>query len=321
MIYKQLSFEQRIEIRALLKIGCFQSQIANQLGVHKSTISREIKRNSGLRGYRPKQAQVLTDHKRGHARKHIRFTDRVKQRAIHYLNHDWSPEQISGYLLRNEDILISHETIYQFIWSDKQSGGELYKHLRHSCKKRKKRYGKQDYRGQIKNRISIDERPKVVDKKERIGDWEIDTIIGKNHKGVLISAVERKTQFSCIRFVPKKKAQLVAKTIIDMLNPYKNKILTITLDNGKEFANHIMIAEQLKADVYFAHPYCAYQRGLNEQVNGLIRQYFPKKSDFNHISKNDTRFVENRLNNRPRKLLDFKKPRDEFINNKVALGT
>jgi len=160
-----------------------------------------------------------------------------------------------------------------------------------------------------------------VDKKERIGDWEIDTIIGKNHKGVLISAVERKTQFSCIRFVPKKKAQLVAKTIIDMLNPYKNKILTITLDNGKEFANHIMIAEQLKADVYFAHPYCAYQRGLNEQVNGLIRQYFPKKSDFNHISKNDTRFVENRLNNRPRKLLDFKKPRDEFINNKVALGT
>jgi len=315
MNYKQLNFEQRIEIRSFLKIGYLQSQIAKQLGVHKSTISREIKRNSGLRGYRPNQAQDFTDHKRRYARKHVRFTSRVKQRIIYYLQQDWSPEQISGYLANNEDIQISHETIYQFIWTNKQSGGELYRHLRHSLKKRKKRYGKQDHRGQIKDRISIDERPKIVDKKVRIGDWEIDTIIGKKHQGALISAVERKTQFSCIRFVHKKEAQLVANNIIDMLNPYKNKVLTITVDNGKEFAKHKLIAEQLQADVYFAHPYCAYQRGLNEQVNGLIRQYFPKKSDFNHISKNDTRFVENQLNNRPRKLLDFKKPRDEFIKN------
>jgi len=321
MKYKQLSFEQRIEIRALLKIGCLQSQIANQLGVHKSTISREIKRNSGLRGYRPKQAQVLTDHKRGHARKHIRFTDRVKQRAIHYLNQDWSPEQIANYLSLNENINISHETIYQFVWADKIVGGDYHTHLRWRHKKRKKRYGTYDRRGQIKDRISIDERPDIVDRKQRIGDWEIDTVIGKNHQGALVTAVERKSHFTCIEYVPKKEAELVTNAIIKILEPYKHRVLTITVDNGKEFAFHKTIAKQLETNTYFAHPYCSWERGLNEHVNGLIRQYFPKKYDFRNITKQDTTFVENRLNNRPRKTLNFKKPNDIFSSSLVALET
>lgn len=321
MGYCQLTSEQRTEIKAYLKIGLNQTQIARLVGVHKSTISRELKRNTGQRGYRPKQAQQKTDTRRQQAAKRIRFTDHVKQRVLYYLRQDWSPEQISNYLSINESIEISHETIYQFVWADKQAGGDLFKHLRWSQKKRKKRYGKNDRRGQIKDRISIDERPSIVDRKERIGDWEIDTIIGANHQGALVTAVERKSNFSCLSFVEKKEAELVANAIVEMLSPFKYRVLTITIDNGKEFALHKSFAQQLDADVYFAHPYCSWERGLNEQVNGLIRQYFPKKSSFKNISKDETSFVENRLNHRPRKKLNFEKPMTIFNNSSVALGT
>lgn len=321
MSYSQLTFEQRAEIKAYQKIGLNQTAIADLVGVHKSTISRELKRNTGQRGYRSKQAQEKADTRRQQATKKVRFTDQVKQQVIFYLTQEWSPEQISSYLSLNESIDISHETIYQFIWADKRHGGNLFKHLRWSQKKRKKRYGKNDHRGQIKDRISIDERPDIVDKKERIGDWEIDTVIGANHKGALITAVERKSNFCCISFVKKKQADLVAQAIIDMLGPYKSRVLTITIDNGKEFSLHKKIAKQLEAEVYFAHPYSSWERGLNEQVNGLIRQYFPKKSSFENISNEDIAFVENRLNNRPRKKLNFEKPINIFNNSFVALGT
>ena len=321
MSYSQLMFEQRAQIKVCLNLGLNQSDIANLLGVHKSTISREINRNTGRRGYRPKQAQEKVDTRRKKANKNVRFTALVQQRVLFYLKQDWSPEQISNYLSINETINISHETIYKFIWANKQNGGNLYKHLRWRNKKRKKRYGKNDHRGQIKDRISIDERPAIVDNKERIGDWEIDTVSGANHQGALVTAVERKSNFSCISFVKKKQAELVSNAIVEMLMPYKTKVFTITVDNGKEFAMHKSIAQQLEADVYFAHPYSSWERGLNEQVNGLIRQYFPKKSCFKNITKQDTIFVENRLNNRPRKKLKFEKPINVFHNSSVALGT
>jgi len=321
MSYSQLTFEQRAMIKACLKLGHNQSEIADLLGVHNSTISRELKRNSGQRGYRPQQAQEKADTRRKSAVKNVRFTDAVKQRVLFYLKQDWSPEQISNYLSINEAINISHETIYQFLWADKQDGGQLFKHLRWCHKKRKKRYGKNDHRGQIKDRTSIDERPVIVDKKERIGDWEIDTVFGANHQGALVTAVERKSNFSCISFVKKKEAELVSSAIVEMLAPYKTKVVTITVDNGKEFAMHKSIAQQLEADVYFAHPYSSWERGLNEQVNGLIRQYFPKNSSFKNITKQDTVFVESRLNNRPRKKLKFEKPINIFHNSSVALGT
>lgn len=320
MSYLQLTIEQRTEIKAYLKIGLTQTQIAELIGIHKSTLSRELKRNTGLRGYRPKQAQEYAHSKKKNARKHVRFTDVVKERVLFYLTKEWSPEQIAGYLKLHEGIHISHETIYQFIWADKKTGGDLYTHLRHGRKK-KKHYGTQDRRGQIRDRISIDERPQIVAAKERTGDWEIDTIIGAHHQGALVSAVERKTQFSRIAYVPTKEAQIVAKTIVTMLKPFKDQVFTITVDNGKEFAHHKIISEELEADVYFAHPYRSWERGLNEQINGLIRQYFPKKYDFRKITKEDTLFVENRLNSRPRKLLDFKKPEEIFLNSLVALGT
>jgi IS30 family transposase len=321
MNYKQLTYEQRIEIYAFLKTGLNQTKIAQLIGVSKSTVNREIKRNTGLKGYRPKQANKWALKRKQNADKHVRFTNEVKAVVMKYLKKDWSPEQISGWLKKNNRPSVSHETIYQFIIDDQKNGGELYKHLRLGRKKRHKRLKNNDRRGQIPNRISIDERPAIVDNKERVGDWEIDTIIGKNHKGAIVTAVERKTKFNCLRLVPKKEAGLVTSALIDMLKPYKNLVYTLTCDNGKEFSEHEKIAQALQAKFYFAHPYSSWERGLNENTNGLIRQYFPKKTSFVNIEKEQVIIVQNKLNSRPRKTLDFQKPCDIFLNSLVALGT
>jgi len=321
MSYKQLTLEQRYEIYGLLHTNLSKFEIAERVGVHKSTLYRELKRNRGLRGYRPRQAAQKTESRRQEACKHIRLTARVKERVEHHLKQDWSPEQISGTLAEEGKIHISHETIYQHVWADKRAGGALFKHLRWSRRKRRKRYGKHDQRGQIRNRVSIDERPQVVEQKTRVGDWEVDTIIGKRHKGALVTAVERKTKFTCIKHVVDKKADTVTQALIDLLSPYKEWVLTITVDNGKEFASHQKVAQILAASVYFAHPYHAWERGLNENTNGLIRQYFPKNADLTTPNTAKVRFVQNRLNERPRKSLKFKTPIELFLKNTVALET
>ena len=321
MAYKQLTPEKRYGLKAYMQAGFSMSQIAKELMVHKTTLYREIRRNTGRRGYRPKQANMKALQRRYCSQKVSRLTIDLMVRIVYLLRLDLSPEQLSGYLKKNHNIDISHETIYQYVLKDKANGGDLYKHLRHCSKKRRKRYGSHDKRGQIPNRVSIDKRPEVVDLKERIGDWETDTVIGKNHKGALVTAVERKSRFTCIRYVPYKRADLVAKALIDMLRPFQDKVHTITNDNGKEFAQHLKISKALKADVYFAHPYHSWERGLNENTNGLIRQYFPKNYSFANITNDDVLKVQNRLNMRPRKSLNFKTPLEEFLNIKVALGT
>jgi len=258
----------------------FKKEIASEIGVHKSTVSREMKRNRGKKGYRPKQAHYIAVERRQKAKKYVRLTPEVIGLIEGFLYQDFSPEQISGFLARTHNLRISHETVYQHILNDKARGGALYRHLRHGHKKRKKRYGSYDHRGQIKGRVSIDERPTIVDARKRIGDWEIDTIIGKRHKGALLTLVERKAKFTLMRKLEKKQADLVAKAVIDLLNPYEEKVLTITADNGQEFAHHEFIKEHLNTTVYFAHPYHAWERGLCENTNGLIRQYFPKGMSF-----------------------------------------
>ncbi|MDW7680411.1 MAG: IS30 family transposase, partial [bacterium] len=280
-----------------------------------------LQRNTGFKGYRPQQAQQKTETRRFQAAKQVRFTPAVKQRVEFYLQQDWSPEQISGYLKLRENIHISHETIYQHVWADKRAGGTLYRHLRWSKKKKRKRYGSKDRRGQIPNRVSIEERPAVVAQKTRLGDWELDTIIGTNHHGALVSAVERKSHLTCLKRVAYKKADLVTAAITQKLGAFKDKVHTLTVDNGKEFAFHQQMAAELDAAVYFAHPYRSWERGLNENTNGLIRQYFPKNYDFRLITEQDISFVENRLNNRPRKSLNFQTPTEIFFNSSVALGT
>ena len=224
------------------------------------------------------------------------------------LRQQWSPEQISGWLGRTRGPSLSHEWIYQHIRIDLQAGGYLYTHLRQSHKKRRKRYGKPDARGQIRNRVSIEQRPDVVEKKSRIGDWEIDLVVGRKQHGALVTLVERRSRYTVIGKVTTKQADEVAGETMDRLRPYQAHTHTITADNGKEFAAHQRIGQALKAQVYFAHPYHSWERGLNENTNGLIRQYFPKGTDFEPVSQAAIQQVMDRLNHRPRKALRFRSP-------------
>ena len=306
----------------LYKTGHKQSELAKVIGVHKSTISRELKRNCGGRGYRNKQAHVLAlDKRKGKVPPII--DDSTWTFIETLIRKDWSPEQIHGWMKSNMEMTVSHEWIYQYIYKDKLAGGSLHLHLR--CrKKRKKRYGTNDRRGIIKNRVNIDERPAVVDTRSRLGDWELDTIIGKRHKQAIVSLTERKSRMSLIYKVERKTKANVTDAVITMLTPIKDSVHTMTSDNGKEFANHEMIAHHLDADFYFAHPYASYERGLNENTNGLIRQYFPKNRDFSTITDDEIIMAIKKLNNRPRKCLGFKTPNQVFFMNElnnVALTT
>jgi len=315
--YAQLTHGQRYQMEALLKTGHDQAMIANVLSVHKSTISREIRRNRGLRGYRPKQA-----HERAMTRRYEKPRTRIPLTTWVLVDarieQNWSPEQISGRLLMEQGLSISHESIYLHIYQDKRRGGDLHKHLR--CqKKRRKRYGKQDRRGRIPNRISIDERPPVVDKKSRIGDWEGDTIIGKGHQGVVATLVERKTQYTVLAKSKTKHAKSVRRSIEQALAPHQNQVHTITYDNGLEFAEHQKMAQTLSANIYFAHPYSSWERGLNENTNGLIRQYLPKSRPLNNVTQMELNSIMDQLNHRPRKTLGFKTPHELFCKKHTLL--
>jgi IS30 family transposase len=234
------------------------------------------------------------------------------------IRQDWSPEQISGRLKYEEDICISHEWIYQHIYEDKRNHGDLHLHLR--CqKKRRKRYGSYDRRGKLSNRVSIEQRPAEVETRQRLGDWEVDTMIGERHKQAIVTLLERKSRLVLLCKVEQRTAEAVEDAIIHLLKPWIHDVHTITSDNGKEFANHERIAEKLNTNFYFAHPNAACERGSNENAIGLVRQYFPKKQSFNNITGDETEMVENLLNNRPRKCLDFKTPIEVFIENAVAL--
>ena len=319
--YTQLTREQRYQIYALMKAGLCQTEIAKVVGVHKSTISREMRRNRGLRGYRPKQAHRFAEIRRAKAVK-TRISSDTWSLVKRLLRDDWSPEQICGWLDSEHQITVSHESIYQFILKNKRQGGNLYLHLR--CKKqRRKRYGSTNCRGQLLNRVSIDQRPAIVDTRSRIGDWELDTIIGKGHKQALVSLTERKSRLTLLAKVKRKSAELISRSVRRLLEPIASKVFTLTSDNGKEFARHQEIATALHANFYFAHPYSSWERGLNENTNGLIRQYFPKKHDFTTITEKDISMVMNKLNNRPRKCLGFKTPNQVFFGIKpsVALAT
>jgi IS30 family transposase len=311
MHYQQLTQEQRYQIYAFKQAGYTQTEIAIEIGVHKSTVSREIRRNCGQRGYRPKQAQAIAEQRREEAPRAIKMTTELRATVVKKLNERWSPEQISGWLAKENDSSVSHERIYQLVREDKQDGGSIYKLLRQGQRKRRKKYGrKASTRGQIKDRVSIDERPKVVDKKERFGDWEGDTIIGKKGKGAIVTLVERKSKLTLIRKVPDKSAASVCYAVIEMLSPFKENLHTITFDNGKEFAGHKQMSQELGAEIYFAHPYSSWERGLNENTNGLIRQYIPKKTDFNKVTQVMVEQIEAALNSRPRKSLNFSSPEE-----------
>lgn len=306
--YKQLTYAQRCQIAVLKKSGFTQQQIADSINLSQSTISRELSRNTGKRGYRHKQAQERALLRRTTARKSLKMTALMIAFINNKLSEKWSPEQIAGWLRKENKLSVSHECIYLHIWKDKAAGGKLYLHLRRHGKKHQKRSNGKTNRGQIKNRVSIDERPQVVDEKSRIGDWEIDTVIGKGHSGALVTIVERVTQFTVSTQVVGKTAEAVTAATIELLKPYASALHSITADNGKEFAYHEHITEALGAPVYFAHPYHSWERGLNENTNGLLRQYWPKSTDFKTVTPAQVIPVVEQLNNRPRKTLGFETP-------------
>ena len=319
--YLHLTCEQRCQIYVLLQSGHSQAHIARTIGVDSSTISRELARNTGARGYRSKQAHDKASQRRKEASDKPRkmtpdLVELVEQKLT---QEQWSPDQISGRLAKEGVAFISHERIYQHVWKDKKDGGKLYLHLRHSGKKYNKRKGKNSGRGLIPNRVDIDQRPSVVAAKSRIGDWEADTIIGANHRGAVMSHVERKSKYTKLAKLPDKTADSVVQACARVLLPLADRIETITYDNGKEFASHVEIATSLRSLSYFAKPYHSWERGLNEHTNGLFRQYFPKGSDLSIVSDIDVQRVEDKLNSRPRKILGYRTPREVFFNAKNSL--
>ena len=318
--YQQLTYEQRCQISVLKRSEYTQREIATAIGVSQSTVSRELSRNTGGRGYRHKQAQEKTEVRRREAVSPTRMTPGMTADIEAKLRLEWSPEQISGWLLEDQKRLISHESIYLHIWKDKRAGGDLYTYLRRQGKKYDKRRNGKSTRGHIKNRVSIDDRPSVVDDKSRVGDWEIDTVIGKGHSGALVTIVERRTKFTVSKQVDSKSAVAVTQATIALLKPYKDVVHSITADNGKEFAYHEKISKALSTDFYFAHPYSSWERGLNENTNGLLRQYFPKSTDFKTVTQAEVKRAVTRLNSRPRKSLGFKTPGQLMSDYRVALA-
>lgn len=323
MKYKHLTLELRYQIYAYKQAGSSKSEIAEKIGVHKSTVGRELKRNVSGRGYRPQFAE-----RQAQAGKKMKAKPRICEQTWRevedkLVHQQWSPEQISGRRTADGLERVSHERIYQHIYADQASGGTLYTHLR--CRKKKrKRYGSYSKRGSWSGIKRIDQRPDAANQKTRLGDWELDTIIGKGHKGAMVTIVDRKSKLLRMKKLAQKTGTLTKNAICQELEMLP--VHTLTSDNGREFSEFEAIENKLKGEFYFANPYHSWERGVNENTNGLIRQYFPKQTDFATISEQEVFQVVEKLNNRPRKTLGYKTPNEIFFKehkdqSKVALTT
>ena len=323
--YKQLTREERYQITVLKERGLSLRLIADQMRRNVSTISREIQRGSLVTGYYPSTAHKKALKRRN---KQVRgrlpkIRGRLAEIIIEKINEQWSPEQISGRLKEEYKISISHESIYQFIFKDHKRGGNLYKNLRRRRKYRRSREITKRLKnlGKKNNRKWIDDRPQIVNSRVRFGDFERDTILGRNGRGpVLLTIVDRKSRRTKIAKIDRVCGVLVHEATLNLLRGVRVK--TITNDNGTEFSSVWMTEKKLNTKIYFSHPYASWQRGTNENMNGLVRQYYPKGTDFNLVSDEAIKQIENLLNNRPRKCLGYKTPL-EVDRNKldVALET
>lgn len=306
MNYTHLSLGERYQIYALIGAEHSINFIARALNRSPSTILREIRRNKSLRGYRVNNA-----HKKACARRSnnaLSIIADVWDWVTDKLKENWSPQQIAGVHGG-----LSHMSIYRYIWTNKRKGGRLWQCLRRKAKPYRQRLTAET-RGRINDRVSIHERPSIVDARTRIGDWEADTIIGQHHKQAIVTLVERKTGLLKMKRVDNKTAQQVSEAMIELLKPVRLQVKTITSDNGKEFAQHKKVKQKLFSSFFFTDAYASWQRGTNENTNGLIREYLPKGCDFRQVSDDEMQDIENKLNNRPRKRLGFKTPMQAFYN-------
>ena len=293
MSYTQLTQDERYHIQYLSR-HCTIAKIAKQLNRHKSTISREIRRHRTQgQQYSADKAQRQSRTIKQRKRQPYKLDSQLIQHIDTLIRRKLSPEQVCAYLRKHHGITLHHSTIYRYLRQDKSNGGTLWQHLRICSKPYRKRYGSKWTRGKVPNRVGIENRPAIVDQKTRIGDWEADTIICK---------------------LKNLKAEDTTLAAIRVLKAHKARVHTITMDNGKEFYQHTKIAKALAAETYFCRPYHSWKKGLNENTNGLIRQYFPKQTDFRNISNREIRRVQDELNHRPRKTLGYETPSVLFLN-------
>lgn len=322
MPYTHLAQEERFLIHHYLQDDCSCSEIGRKLGRSHSTIIREVKRNTGGRGYRNEQAEELAKCRRTKASSVPRKMTREHWATVEnrLVERHWSPEQIAGRLHREGVVSVSPKCIYNYIWEDRKAGGTLYRHLRRRGKKPNRRGRDGSGRGVIPGRVDISERPGVVEDKSRVGDWEADTIIGREHLGALVSLVDRASKFTFLSQVGRKTAEDVGKAMLRCLEPVRELVHTITADNGKEFAGHARVSEGLSAGFFFAAPYHSWERGLNEHTNGLVREFFPKKQDLRKVNPGEVKRVQDLINTRPRKALDYRTPAEVFYEELEAVG-
>ena len=322
MPYNHLTMNERNVIYRMLWQGYSKAEIARCLGRHRSTIGRECRRNRSFQGpYNPSTAQALANcRRRAHLRRPKTGRGRLMSYVAERLQNHWSPEQIAGRLSACapsalKDLTISHTTIYRWIWSDPQRARQFRPFLRIARKPRRKPYGKPSRQGQILGKRSIDERPKEANERQRLGDWEGDTLVGKGRKGYLLTCVDRASRYLIARKVKTCAAEPVARCLRQTIRRLPDsKRHSLTLDNGREFARPAELERRLCLKVFFAHPYHAWERGTNENTNGLLRQYLPKGSDLSLLSSVQLRSYVFALNHRPRKCLDYQSPFEVFHN-------
>ena len=321
--YQHLSQEERFYIHHAVREGKRNVEIARALGRHASTISRETRRNlwpsAYLSTYDWARYFQRQRQRRANARKHRKLTTRTEALIVALLQRYLSPEQISAYLKIHHAITLSHETIYRFIYTNRHLHGPLRQYLCHAGKTRRKRYGSGARASCIPNQTPIQARPSIVAQKGRIGDWECDTLVGGDRTSALVTVVERKSLFTLCAPVPQKTAELVQQAIIRLLAPVAHKVKTLTVDHGTEFIQHEKMAAALKAKTYFATPCASWERGINENTNGLLRQFFPKRTNFKTVTPAQIEQALSLLNNRPRTTRAYKTPNELFAKTFVPL--
>ena len=327
--YNQLSLDQRYQIEAFIKVGMRLKDIAFNINVHPSTISRELKRNIACRGrtagvYCAKNAQNKTNYRHHSKTKNLSFTEEMKEKAVHLLKVEkWSPELISKC---SGGPMVSHERIYQWIWECKLKNThqnkpyrKLYEFLKHG-KRRRKRGNRKDSRGIILNRVPIDKRPAIVDKRNRVGDLEVDLMMGKNHQGAILVITDRATLHTRLTKLPNKESKTVFKGAMDSLKRNKYPVRTLTFDNDMAFSCHQLISQKVKARCYFTRPYTSQDKGTVENRIGQIRRHFPKKTNLNFVSEKQVRDVERKINNRPIRKFNYLTA-NQVLQKKIALIT
>ena len=315
MTYHQITFEERYTLGLLRQRGLSPAAIARMLGHHRSTVAREVRRKRARSDgtYRPQLADWYARGRRSQSRRNRRFSPNDWERIEALVREDWSPEQVAGRLRLKGELAISHETIYGYIWADKRQGGQRYRHLRGACKQRRKRYGRYDSRGRLAGKRPITARPAVVEASTEVGHWEGDTILGAGQAGpCVLSLVERKTGYLVLGKLRQRTSAEVNQRATQVINAQARPVRTITVDNGTEFHDYTAIEQATAAQFYFATPHHAWERGTNENTNGLLRQYLPKRCSMAHLTQHDCHRIAAKLNRRPRKRLGYRTPEESY---------